>query len=97
MGCESGGVTDGVEMSPGSWVPPEALNRVFKTEVIRRHAPWRTLEHVEFEVLKWVDWYNRARLHSWCQDIPPLQFENAYYAAKNPSPATVEETHLTLH
>ena len=38
----------------------EALNRLFKTEVIRRHGPWRSLEHVEFEVLKWVDWYNPA-------------------------------------
>ena len=41
----------------------EALNRLFKTELIRRHGPWRTLEHVEFETLKWVDWYNRERRH----------------------------------
>ena len=75
----------------------EALNRLFKTELIHRAGPWRSLEHVEFEVLKWVDWYNRERLHSWCDDIPPIEFEAAYYAAPNPSPATVEEAHLTLH
>lgn len=75
----------------------EALNRLFKTELIRRHGPWRTLEHVEFEVLKWVDWYNRERLHSWCEDTPPVEHEKNYYAAKHPSPATAEEAHLTLH
>ena len=75
----------------------EALNRLFKTEVIRRLAPWRTLEHVEFEVLKWVDWYNQHRLHSWCDDTPPIEFEQAYYAAHTPSPTPVEEERLTLH
>jgi len=75
----------------------EALNRLFKTEVIRRLGPWRTLEHVEFEVLRWVDWYNQRRLHSWCNDIPPVEFENAHYAALNASPTTVEEERLTLH
>jgi len=75
----------------------EALNRLFKTEVIRRLGPWRTLEHVEFEVLRWVDWYNQRRLHGWCQDVPPIEYENAYYAAHNPSPTPVEEDRLTLH
>lgn len=75
----------------------EALNRLFKTEVIRRLGPWRSLEHVEFEVLKWVDWYNQRRLHSWCQDTPPTEYENTYYAAHTPSPTTVEEERLTLH
>ena len=75
----------------------EALNRLFKTELIRRHGPWRTLEHVEFEVLKWVDWYNQRRLHSWCGDIPPAEYENAHYATIKPSPTPVEEERLTLH
>ena len=75
----------------------EALNRLFKTEVIRRLAPWRSLEHIEFEVLKWVDWYNHQRLHSWCDDVPPVEYENTYYAAHNLSPTTVEEERLTLH
>ena len=75
----------------------EALNRLFKTELIRRHGPWRTLEHVEFETLKWVDLYNRKRLHSWCNDTPLLEHERNYYAAENPSPKTTEEERLTLH
>ena len=75
----------------------EAVNRLFKTEVIRRLGPWRTLEHVEFEVLRWVDWYNQRRLHGWTGDIPPVEYENSYYAVHNPSPTTVEEERLTLH
>ncbi len=75
----------------------EALNRLFKTEVIHRLGPWRTLEHVELEVLKWVDWYNQRRLHSWCGDLPPIEYENIYYAAHHESPTPVEEHRLTLH
>jgi putative transposase len=75
----------------------EALNRLFKTELIHRHGPWRTLEHVEFETLRWVDWYNRTRLHSWCGDVPPTEYEQRYYAAHTTSPATAEEPHKTLH
>ncbi|MGW5239368.1 integrase core domain-containing protein, partial [Monashia sp. NPDC004114] len=75
----------------------EALNRLFKTELIHRAGPWRSLEHVEFEVLKWVDWYNRERLHSWCHDIPPIEHETNYYAANTAAPAPAEEAHLTLH
>ncbi len=37
------------------------------------------------------------RLHSWCQGTPPMEYENAYYAARNPSPTSVEEKRLTLH
>lgn len=75
----------------------EALNRLFKTEVIHRLGPWRTLEHVEFEVLKWVNWYNRRRLHSWCGHQPPIEFENTYYAAHHESPKPIEEHRLTVH
>jgi putative transposase len=75
----------------------EALNRLFKTELIHRQGPWRTLEHVEIEVLRWVDWYNHQRLHSWCDDTPPTEFEQAYYATHNPSPTSAEEDRLTLH
>jgi transposase InsO family protein len=40
----------------------ETVNGLFKTEVIRRHGPWRTLEAVEFATLEWVDWFNNRRL-----------------------------------
>ena len=36
----------------------ESVIGLYKTEVIRRRGPWRTLEAVEFATLEWVDWFN---------------------------------------
>jgi transposase InsO family protein len=93
------GITASVGTTGNSYdnAAAEALNRLFKTELVRRHGPWRTLEHVEFEVLEWVDWYNRERLHTWCDDTPPAEYEMNHYAAQDPTSAAAEETHLTLH
>jgi putative transposase len=56
----------------------ESLNGLFKTELIRRGGPWRTVEDVEFATLAWVDWYNHRRLHSACNNIPPAELETRY-------------------
>ena len=42
----------------------EAVNGLFKTEVIRRRGPWRTIEQVELATLEWVWWWNNQHLHS---------------------------------
>jgi putative transposase len=57
----------------------ESLNGLFKTELIRRGGPWRTIEDVELATLAWVDWYNQRRLHSACDNVPPAEFETRYY------------------
>ena len=44
----------------------ETINGLFKTEVIRRRGPWRSMEAVEFATLEWVDWYNNRRLLGVC-------------------------------
>jgi putative transposase len=56
----------------------ESLNGLFKTELIRRGGPWRTVEDVELATLAWVDWYNHRRLHSACDNLPPAEFETRY-------------------
>jgi hypothetical protein len=33
---------------------------LFKTEVIRRRGPWRSMEAVEFATLEWLDWFMRG-------------------------------------
>ncbi len=58
----------------------ETVNGMFKTELIRRQAPWRTVDDVELATLGWVDWFNNRRLHSALGDVPPAEFEAAYYA-----------------
>ncbi len=39
----------------------EAVNNLYKTESIRQHGPWRTVEHVELATLEWVWWWNNSR------------------------------------
>lgn len=58
----------------------ESVIGLFKTEVIRRKGPWRSLETVEFATLAWVDWFNTRRLLGPIGDIPPAEFEAQYYA-----------------
>ncbi len=58
----------------------ESVIGLFKTEVIRRKGPWRSLEAVEFATLTWVDWFNHRRLLGPIGDIPSAEFEAQYYA-----------------
>ena len=58
----------------------ETVNGLFKTEVIRRRGPWRSLEAVEFATLEWVDWFNHRRLLEPIGNVPPAQAEEHYYA-----------------
>jgi putative transposase len=69
---------------------------LFKTELIRRRGPWRGLEDVELAALEWVDWFNHRRLHSYCHDLPPAEFEDLYHPQNNP-PATAEMGEPSLH
>jgi putative transposase len=57
----------------------ESINGLFKAEVIHRRGPWRNFEAVEFATLEWVDWFNNRRLLEPIGDIPPIEFEQAYY------------------
>ena len=58
----------------------ETINGLYKTEVIRRRGPWRSLEAVEFATLEWVDWFNNRRLLEPIGGIPPAEAEARYYA-----------------
>lgn len=57
----------------------ESIIGLFKTEIIRRRGPWKSIEAVEFAVLQWVDWFNHRRLLEPIGDVPPAEFEQAYY------------------
>jgi putative transposase len=58
----------------------ETVIGLFKTEVIRRRGPWRSLETVEYATLDWVDWYNNRRLLEPIGNMPPAEAEARYYA-----------------
>jgi len=75
----------GVESSVGSVgdsydnALAETIIGLFKTEVIRRRGPWRTLDAVEYVTLEWVDWFNHRRLLEPIGNMPPAEKEQAYY------------------
>jgi putative transposase len=48
---------------------------LYKTELINRRGPWKTIDQVELATLEWVDWYNHRRLHGACEGLPPAEFE----------------------
>jgi transposase InsO family protein len=58
----------------------ESVNGLYKTELIRRRGPWRTIEHVEYATLEWVWWWNNQRLHGELGMLTPLEVEAAHYA-----------------
>lgn len=59
----------------------ESINALYKAELIKRRAPWRSFEAVEFATLEWVDWYNHRRLMEPLGYIPPAEAEQRYYAS----------------
>ena len=64
----------------------ETVIGLFKTEVIRRLGPWRSLETVEFATLAWVDWFNHRRLLEPIGFVPPAEAEAAFYDALESEP-----------
>ncbi len=58
----------------------ECVIGLFKTEVINTLGPWRSKCDVEWQVLKWIDWYNNRRLLAPIGYVPPAEAEEAYFA-----------------
>ena len=79
--------SNGIEPSVGSVgdsydkALAETVIGLFKTEVIRRRGPWRSMEAVEFATLEWVDWFNNRRLLEPIGNMPPAEAEERYYAS----------------
>ena len=67
----------------------EAVNALYKAELIRQQGPWRTVEQVEFATLKYVWWWNNERLHGELDMRTPAEVEEAYYADTEPVPELI--------
>ena len=57
----------------------ETINGLYKTEVIRKRGPWKTIDEVEYATLEWVEWINSRRLLESIGNIPPVEYELMYY------------------
>ena len=58
----------------------ESLIGLYKSECVRRDGPLRTVEDLELVTASWVHWFNTNRLHSMIGNIPPVEYEQNYYA-----------------
>ena len=70
----------------------ETTNGLYKTECVRgpdAPAVWEDVDQLELETLSWVHWFNEHRLHGHCDDVPPAEFEAAFYADQQTDPARV--------
>ena len=56
----------------------ESVIGLYKTEVVRKQGPWRTVDELEFATARWVEWWNNRRLHGSLGDLPPAEFEELY-------------------
>ncbi|MBC6456725.1 integrase core domain-containing protein [Actinomadura sp. HBU206391] len=65
----------------------ESTIGLYKTELIKRHGPWKTLSQVELATTEYIDWYNNRRLHTAIGNIPPTEHEALYYAQHQPHEA----------
>jgi len=63
----------------------ETISGLYKTEVIHKRGPWRTVDEVEYATLEWVDWFNNRRLLKPIGNIPPAELEMAYYRQQEES------------
>jgi putative transposase len=61
----------------------EAVNSLYKKELISREGPWEDAGQVTVATAEWVSWYNDGRLHSACGNIPPAEYENAWLTHKS--------------
>ena len=71
----------------------ETVNGYYKAELIygpARTGPWKTVEDVELATLSWVYWHNTGRLHGYLADLPPTEFETAFYDAQRTDQPLVE-------
>ena len=70
----------------------EIINELYKTEVVRKRGPWKTLDKVEYATLEWADWFNHRRILEPIGNIPRAEYELMYYQQLNESS---EATRLT--
>jgi transposase InsO family protein len=63
----------------------ETIIGLYKTELIRQRGPWKNIEEVEYATLEWIDWFNNRRLFEPIGDVPPAEYEMAYYRQQDES------------
>jgi putative transposase len=57
----------------------ESLNSLYKKELIEFRGDWKGVMDVTIATMEWVAWYNSERLHSYCGNVPPAEYEETFH------------------
>jgi len=66
----------------------ESTIGLYKTELIHRRGPWKSVEDVEWATLTYVEWFNNRRLHGEIGMIPPAEHEQAHHRSQEAEQST---------
>jgi len=70
----------------------ESVIGLYKTEVIERLGPWRTVEAVELATMDWVHWFNHERVFARLGYRSPAEYEAQYHHPQRPPPSPAKPT-----
>jgi putative transposase len=62
----------------------EALNSIYKAELIRNLGPWHGIDDLEMATVEYIDWYNHRRIHGEINYVPPVEYETNYSSTTRP-------------
>ena len=62
----------------------ESIIGLFKTEAVKQLGPWKSVNQIEWETLKWVDWFNNKRLLGPIGYLTPNEAEENYFENLKP-------------
>jgi putative transposase len=64
----------------------ESLNSLYKKELIDFRRDWKNVMDVTLATMEWVAWYNSERIHSYCGNVPPCEYEEAFHRSRGATP-----------
>ncbi|XNS25263.1 transposase [Citricoccus nitrophenolicus] len=67
----------------------EAVNGLYKAEIIHTRRVWPSATAVEMATLDWVQWWNTRRLHENLDYRTPAEVEATYTQQQTAAPAVV--------
>ena len=70
----------------------ESVIGLYKTELIKPRKPWKGFDDLEIATAEWIDWFNHRRPLEYCDDLTPVEAEQAHYA-HHQDPTTVGSSH----
>ena len=67
----------------------QSVHGTYKTELIRTHAPFTTVQALEQATLQWVSWWNTKRLHEAQGYKTPAQVKQESYQEQKTGKPTI--------